>query len=410
MKDTIIIGAGISGLYLGMKFKNENRDFLILEQKGRIGGRIKSIKIKDDLIYDSGALRIHDSHKLVLKLIKDLNLTDDLVDFSCLKKKYFINGKFINNKTNKELYEILNISKKIKKKDRSSNTVKAIAYKHIGKKSSDLACIKLGYDSEFKNFNFDNFCDSYKNYNGKFYRLNNGLSTLCYTIEEMIKKNIIKYTKLVDIKYNKSNKIFTLITTTKNYKCKNLILTMPKNNLLKIPYLSTYSNYFNSVVQNNYMRVFAVYPKVNNKYWFEDFDKIITDLPIRKISVICKKKGLIQITYNDDENAKYLNYFNINNELYKFIEQNLKILFPRKKIPKPTYLRAHYWDFGTHYWKANINSSKMINEITQLDKSQNMYVCGETYSNNQAWIDGALNSCENLLKLLNRKKIIKKWT
>jgi oxygen-dependent protoporphyrinogen oxidase len=42
--DTIIIGAGLTGLSTGFFLKNKNEDFLILEEKGRAGGAIKTIK------------------------------------------------------------------------------------------------------------------------------------------------------------------------------------------------------------------------------------------------------------------------------------------------------------------------------------------------------------------------------
>ena len=41
MYDYLIVGAGISGLYFANELKKRNiENFIILEQKGRIGGRI----------------------------------------------------------------------------------------------------------------------------------------------------------------------------------------------------------------------------------------------------------------------------------------------------------------------------------------------------------------------------------
>ena len=105
MLDYLIVGAGISGLYFANELKKKNiNNFLILEQKGRIGGRIKTISINDCIKYDSGALRIASSHKNILKLIKELKLDNYLVDFNP-EHKYLINNKLL--KSNPDLEQLL---------------------------------------------------------------------------------------------------------------------------------------------------------------------------------------------------------------------------------------------------------------------------------------------------------------
>ena len=53
-----------------------------------------------------------------------------------------------------------------------------------------------------------------------------------------------------------------------------------------------------------------------------------------------------------------------------------------------------------------------------LNPLHNLYICGESYSNNQAWIEGALETSEKILFLLKnkskntkkkKKKILKKY-
>ena len=75
MYNIIFIGSGISNLYLANKLNDSN--YIILEKKGIIGGRIKTRNYKNNY-FELGALRIHESHKKVINLIKKLNLQNKL--------------------------------------------------------------------------------------------------------------------------------------------------------------------------------------------------------------------------------------------------------------------------------------------------------------------------------------------
>ena len=51
--DIVIIGAGIAGLACAMKLKKNNKNFIIIEQSDRVGGRVGSIK-ENEHIFDLG--------------------------------------------------------------------------------------------------------------------------------------------------------------------------------------------------------------------------------------------------------------------------------------------------------------------------------------------------------------------
>jgi len=73
----IIVGAGIAGLRtaLNLKKKYPQSNINILEKYAQPGGRMETIFINNDTHYESGAGRIHSSHKTLLKLIKKYKLT-----------------------------------------------------------------------------------------------------------------------------------------------------------------------------------------------------------------------------------------------------------------------------------------------------------------------------------------------
>ena len=71
--------------------------------------------------------------------------------------------------------------------------------------------------------------------------------------------------------------------------------------------------------------------------------------------------------------------------------------------PEPYY--AHFqnwtknpWGGGWHAWVAGSNYDELIPEILQPLPDENIFICGEAYSNIQGWVQGALNTSEVMLQ------------
>jgi monoamine oxidase len=76
-------------------------------------------------------------------------------------------------------------------------------------------------------------------------------------------------------------------------------------------------------------------------------------------------------------------------------------LFPTKNIPEPTYYYAYLWKQGCHYWKKNKDSEKLSKEM--LNPLENIYICGESFSQQQAWMEGALQTSKEVVELINSR-------
>ena len=87
--DFVIVGGGLSGLYLLYKLLKKNKQLRIclLESNNKLGGRIETIKFKDKSVknkpcmiqYESGGARFSDLHTKLMKLLKLLNLDKDKI-------------------------------------------------------------------------------------------------------------------------------------------------------------------------------------------------------------------------------------------------------------------------------------------------------------------------------------------
>lgn len=71
--------------------------------------------------------------------------------------------------------------------------------------------------------------------------------------------------------------------------------------------------------------------------------------------------------------------------------------------PEPSY--AHFqnwtkspWGGGWHAWVAGSNYDALIPQILQPLADEQIFICGEAYSNIQGWVQGALNTSEVMLQ------------
>lgn len=73
-KTVIILGAGFSGLAAAYKLQQKNINCIVLESRGRIGGRVFSHKIADDLVIELGGEWVGNSHTRIQELCAELKL------------------------------------------------------------------------------------------------------------------------------------------------------------------------------------------------------------------------------------------------------------------------------------------------------------------------------------------------
>lgn len=404
--DNIIIGAGLSGLYISYKLNNNNT--LIFEKKDRIGGKIITINTNiNNIKYDVGAVRISSNHRRIKKLIKELKLDnkiiyfDNKITFNSNNKNYIIDNKIKKKIIDKSLIQ--------KKKYLQSNSGYQIITDLFDNKIADYLINTSGYNQNLEVMNYYDYLRINKNMNS-FYYLEGGLSQICNSLFNNIKNKIKFNCELIDYKY--INNIFIIKIKNNNgniitYKCKKLILSIPKENLLKINSLNIIYDKLCTVSSNNFSRIYAIYPKINNKYWFSDLSKVITDSSIRQIIPTDYQKGLIQISYSDGNYAKYWENALITNKTLEMLNNQLKNIFPKKNIPNPIYLQTHYWKYATHYWLPTFDSKK-IHDCIIKPFNYHLYICGESYSMYQGWMEGALETSDIVLNKINYKNKIKK--
>ncbi len=243
-----------------------------------------------------------------------------------------------------------------------------------------------------------------------------------------------------NIHYDKEHKCFVLTFEadgeTKTVLADKVVLAMPQRPLQLLAEKSPLLNrpevrgMLDQVKGNPMTRIIARY---KNAWWRDQGitqGKSVTDLPLRMVYYYGGeqgKDGYVMI-YNDgahdefwagyqdagDPNAS--KRFKATPALVEELQSELGQMHDRTDIPAPAeviYRRwapegiyggaFHTWKPGTRPWET---TEKMIQPLAHLrdapDKDIPLYVCGEAYSQSQGWIQGALETAEDVLKRMGK--------
>jgi len=146
-------------------------------------------------------------------------------------------------------------------------------------------------------------------------------------------------------------------------------------------------------------RIYQVFPKPG---WFYHISRTVTNSPLRHIIPINANKGIIMSSYTDGKDT--IVWKKILDKSEKLLENKLtgelRKLFSEIFIPDPLYTKTHYWKNGCTYWLPGLYDpvEAGIKVMTPIRRLPEVFVCGESYSMKQAWVEGALEHAEDMLK------------
>ena len=409
MKHTII-GSGITGLYLAYKLLLNgvpSADIVIFEGSQRIGGRIYTNEYKG-FRYSVGAGRLGKKHKYVMKLIKDFNLQDQMITIS-KNTNYFIEGRLMNEqrllkhynskfKSLKELWGYAIEKNKGNKYDPNLYNLHNYFSLILSANEVELLKVSLGYIGEMYDMNaYNGLLTLRKDFdisNNDFFVLRDGIQILCDVLYKYIVDAgvSVKFSSILeDIKDNKK----TIKVNGNIYNYSKLYLTLKRSDYMKINYFKKYDYLFNTVSDGHLLRIFAQYKDV----WFKDMPKILTQNKLQFIIPIDYNSGLIQISYSDRYNADFWNAFKTEKDVKKYLTKILNEMFPEKNIKEPEWITMHFWESGDHMWNVGVNTKNIQYKIDEIFIPKDIYILGETYSERQAWVEGAIETVHKKLNI-----------
>lgn len=300
-----------------------------------------------------------------------------------------------------------------------------------------------------------------RDFDAEYYFVNGGMqrvpSWLQYLLEERVSGAIRLEMKVQCVTLLDDGTFQLLFEDGSLIIAHKVILALPKRALQKIEYRgfnqanrkedrtkeSGFLTALGDVNTNPLYKLFLGYPypwwnDIQSGLWGgEDVEvgnsvRATTDLPIRQVYYHRSSHdggGMIMASYSDQDYVAYwASPARAARQAYREEEHDIpgdeKGFWKRYGLSKPVALRAHRqvkqlhpslserippptvaigkeWRIGWHTWKAGIEAEKAIKGMMRpFGSDTDLFVCGEAFSPEQGWIEGALKSAELVLQEL----------
>lgn len=408
--EVIIIGGGIAGLNTAYKLiqKNPKMQITILEKYNYIGGRINTFVSKYMKI-EAGAGRFNNKNKLLMNLLRDFGLLGKIIKIGSDSKVVDINRPGLLQDSH-----ILTILNKL------VNDVKYTENELINMEFSEYMKIKVtneemkylydffGYTSEITEMNAYITIEILKTYFMKdvdFYALKGGLSQLTNNMVDYLRKNnvkILKNREVINIEKCENKYEIEVEGITKKYKCDVCVCAVTKNVIERFNIFKTIFPLLKLIKLKPLCRIYMRFSDVK---WMKDIPRLTINNPLRYIIPINKERGIIMISYTDNYYAEYWKKLNEERGLRGVIKRHKELIKEGLNIemPHPLETKMFYWEYGVAFYGKGFNSKTITKKIMVPFKGEKLYICGENYSEKDtAWIEGALESSEYIVKQLNK--------
>ena len=410
--DCIIVGGGISGFYsaLNIQKKHPSWSIAILEKYKGVGGRTYTYHNPEKGVqWEMGAGRISKSHKILLNLIKkyDLNLIPLHSQSSYIDKNELIENDFSSLNVPLFIEPLHFLPQEILQKNTLFDLLKGI---YGFEKAKDIV-VKFPYWAEVYSLRADlalkAFLEGEMKNNAGYSVLKEGFSELIARMraefEEAGGEVLVRMSlEGVSLGENDTTDLVVAFDTNKIMlkAVKVCLLALHVDALRQIRGVN-HLPVLKMVKTAPLMRIYAVFPKT----WFQDMKNTITNGRLRYIIPISYEKGIIMISYTDGDDVKsYARLLDKSEEaLESAVMSDIRRLFPDLDIPDPTFFKAHHWETGCSYWQpgdynVEAESRKVCRPLKSIPR---LFICGESFSLRQAWVEGALEHADECLRILS---------
>ena len=417
MYDILIIGSGLAGLHCAYQLQRKTEKMCILEKEGRIGGRIQTVHTHG-LSMEAGAGRFNEHHTCVHKLIKKLGLESAKIEIP--SDLEFTPSGTSYNSPQKSIYkncDPFDILNPILRKGRlaNKNTLRTETFMEFARRVEpnvdhvQFILDSFGYYEQLIHMNaYDalKLFDKGMHTRNTFYTLREGMSTLikslCSRIPEVPIYTGHEVTKIEYVPYcNQPHFLISVKNQKTPYKARHCICAIPQIALKKIPFFRVMRPLLDTIGIKILCRIYAIFDPKDN--WFQHIPKTTTNNENRYIIPIDREKGLIMIAYTDSVYAKYWRSLcSKPDDVFSQLKENIYDTFGFE-ISRPKYLKAFYWETGTAFWRPHYNSDELYEKIMKPIHSIPLYICGENFSQSQGWMEGALETSWDVVRMIEKE-------
>ena len=403
-KEFVVIGGGISGLYVAYRIiqRYPKSKITVIEADTELGGRIRSHR-EEGFMIEKGAARFSETHKRLIRLLKELDLTSQMVVLPT-NREFVYQGKKTSYPLHSKLQYV--IQKVQNKYDLSKVTFFQLCVDHLpgGYEEACQLVACFGFDCEMMELNAKACITMFRGdllSKNKYYVLSCGLSEMIHRLEKFLRDNGVIYKmgcRVTDIQTNKVTYVDSKDTSHTLHSPK-IVCTLPYNALTKLS-LFRDEPWVHTISPVPLHRIYVKY----DKPWFKGSPKVTTDNPLRYIIPMSEEDSVIMY-YTDSYYADYWKRWSdvgetkMLEELHGELETVMSASYRKRlKASKVLKVKSCFWEGGVHILKPGHKMPDVSNPFPGI------YVCGEGYSNYQDWIEGSLQSSEKVCKRLGLTK------
>ncbi|MFY9826180.1 MAG: FAD-dependent oxidoreductase [Thermoanaerobaculia bacterium] len=248
--------------------------------------------------------------------------------------------------------------------------------------------------------------------------------------------------------------------TENTARARNVVLAIPQKGLKEIDFIGfdqgrkrALENKLDSIKGHPLFKLFLGYDQA----WWGDLGdnntsgRAVTDLPLRQVYYfgagnswdpinkrpdLTTKMGVLMAGYSDadyvdfwrplhrdnrtgekeepycklngdlePEEKALLEAFGATDRMVRKAQRQLRMMHPGIEIPEPLIAFEKVWEAGWHSWQPHYPSWEIIDFLKRpFGRGVNIFICGEAFSCEQGWAEGALRSTELVLDELGFKK------
>ena len=410
----VIVGGGMAGLHTArlLAKKYPERSICIIEKYDYFGGRVYTHTPRDKptLHYEAGAGRIADHHKMVGKYIEEFGLTKAYIKPHVSHRHVEADGTLTvwENAFTEIIGKMLEDLPAGIKSRLHTMTIKEACTMAYGKEIVDRVFSEFGYRSETEVLRADIAFDTFKGFMGEnkdYYVVKEGLSEIPKLLAKMVLEMGVRLTTNVTVNdLVKEGDCWRVkgLCLDKPWSClgKRVIWAVTRDALAAIPMFKG-KWMVTGVRMEPLQRVYARFPLTGGKPWFHDVGHTTTNNVVRYVIPVNSAEGLLMISYTDSSDARF--WMKKPKETQKKeIMREIRRLFPEKEIPEPEHWSFHPWTDGCSYWlpypAGPLDARKAQHDVHYPfpASAPNVFICGESWSCCQTWIEGALRNAQGL--------------
>ncbi|HVX40650.1 MAG TPA: FAD-dependent oxidoreductase [Gemmatimonadaceae bacterium] len=194
-----------------------------------------------------------------------------------------------------------------------------------------------------------------------------------------------------------------------------------------------------AVISQTAFKLFLAYPYPWWKTLGVEFGRSITDMPLRQTFYFqteglqpgadpANLNSLMMVSYNDLGSVPFWkaleegdpfpgrrnpfapahkevppHEFDVTSQMVEAAQQQVREIHGLRFVPDPYSAVYHDWSddpygAGWHAWKAGFKFWELMKRVRQPSPKEDVYICGEAYSINQGWVEGALQTADLVLQ------------